>query len=274
MAGLNRVALVSGAASGIGLQTARELVRQGWTVYGGFRPGGRNAPAASAGIAVPLDVTDTGARAAAVETIQSTHGRLDALINSAGVNATGALDGMPERVLRQVMEINFFGAIGLTRDCLPLMRKTGGGTVVMLSSLSALIGLPCGGAYAASKYALEGATESLRYEVEKWGIRVSLIRPGAYATALADVSSGTPRVGAGGDPREVAMKIVETLLSDSPPLQIACGSQAEAVFAQLRTLNEAQRREFAYRIAGTDVGTGGDVQKISAHMSWREKLEK
>ncbi len=290
MAGLNRVVLVSGAASGFGLVTVRELVSAGWTVYAGFRPNGRTAPEPSRGNAIhwlPLDVTDSAARSAAVATIEREQGRLDALVNSAGVNASGPLEEVPDSVLRQVMEVNFFGSIGLTRDCLPLMRTTGGGTVVMLSSLSALIGLPFNGAYAASKYALEGATESLRYEVEAFGIRVTLIQPGAYATSLADVnasasagpscyeayqklraaragvdrgggvegarisvSSGGGARGPGGDPLEVARKIVDTLSLESPGLRVPCGAQAERVIAELRTHDSAQRREFALRVAG------------------------
>ena len=274
MAGLNQVVLVSGAASGLGLATARELALAGWTVYAGFRPDGRSAPDSSPGNVIrwlPLDVTDSKARAAAVAAIERGQGKLNALVNSAGVNASGPLEEIPDGVLRQVMEVNFFGAIGLTRDCLPLLRRTGGGTVVMLSSLSALIGLPFNGAYAASKYALEGAAESLRYEVEAFGVRVTLIQPGAYTTSLADVNASTPagrssyeafeklrasraRVGAGGggDPLEVARKIVDTLGVESPGLRVPCGAQAEAVVAQLRTHDEAQRRAFALRAANID----------------------
>ena len=216
MTGSNQVALVSGAASGIGLETARELCRQGWTVYAGYRPDGRSLPAgvsvhvdgtppevlpaprdevaapnaASGEIHwVPLDVTDSGARAAAAATIAQTHQQLHALINCAGIKASGPLEEVPDRVLRQVMEVNFFGAMGLTRDCLPMMRRCGGGVIIMVSSLSGLIGLPFDGAYAASKFALEGATESLRYELAPLGIRVALIQPGAYATTLADINT-------------------------------------------------------------------------------------
>ncbi|MBS0421333.1 MAG: SDR family NAD(P)-dependent oxidoreductase [Proteobacteria bacterium] len=127
MVGLNRVVLVSGAASGLGLATVRELVRADWTVYAGFRPNGRSAPDLLHGNAIrwlPLDVTDSEARSVAVASIEREQGRLDALVNSAGVNASGPLEEVPDRVLRQVMEVNFFGAIGMTRDCLPLMRRT------------------------------------------------------------------------------------------------------------------------------------------------------
>lgn len=282
MNGTNQVALVSGAASGIGLETARELCRRGWTVYAGYRPAGRSLPddiaaprlnPATSGTAsgvikwVPLDVTDSGARAAAVATIERAHEHLHALINCAGINASGPLEEVPERVLRQVMEVNFFGAMGLTRDCLPLMRGRGGGAIVMLSSLSGLIGLPFDGAYAASKFALQGATESLRNEVAPYHIRVALIQPGAYATSLVDINATASAdasayaafermrlarrmVTGGADPREAALTIVNTVCAPNPPLSIPCGAQAEAVTAQLRTLDEEQRHEFALRAAG------------------------
>ena len=310
MTGSNQVALVSGAASGIGLETARELCRRGWTVYAGYRPAGRSVPhdislrdggslpgsflaprlnsapsEAASGVVhwIPLDVTDAGARAAAVATIAQAHQHLSALINCAGINASGPLEEVPDRVLRHVMEVNFFGAVGLTRDCLPMMRRCGGGVIIMVSSLSGLIGLPFDGAYAASKFALEGATESLRYELAPLGIRVTLIQPGAYATSLADINttasaggsaypafermglarahgstedvanelSPTRRIMSGGaDPREAALTIVSTVCAATPPLRIPCGAQAEAVTVQLRTLDDEQRHEFALRAAG------------------------
>ena len=170
-----RVALVSGAASGIGRATVRALALAGWTVYAGYRPQGRSQPLQEASTQgrvhwLALDVTDGAARRAALAVIAHTQGRLDALVNNAGMLAAGPLEELPERTLRSVMEVNFFGAIDLTRTFLPLMRRNRGGVIVMVSSLSGLIGLPFDGAYAASKFALEGASESLR-------VRTRALRP-------------------------------------------------------------------------------------------------
>ena len=164
------------------------------------------------------------------------------------------------------MEVNFFGAIALTRTFLPLMRRAGGGVILMVSSLSGLIGLPFDGAYAASKFALEGASESLRYELEPFGVKVALVEPGAYATALAVPHAGAAetaydqfeqlrrsRAGEaphGGDPGEAARIIEETLLQQTPELRVPCGAQALAVTARLRTLEGAARRDFALAAAG------------------------
>ena len=268
-----RVALVSGAASGIGRATVRALALSGWTVYAGYRPRGRSQPLQEAltggGVHwLALDVTDAAARRAALAAIAHKHGRLDALVNNAAVLAAGPLEELPERTLRSVMEVNFFGAIDLTRTFLPLMRRNRGGVIVMVSSLSGLIGLPFDGAYAASKFALEGASESLRYELEPFGLKVALIEPGAYATTLGDATHAAPTLSSdypqferlrgaraaqapsGADPAEAARIIVDTIADQAPQLRVPCGAQALAVTQQLRGLDSAARRDFALAAAG------------------------
>jgi NAD(P)-dependent dehydrogenase (short-subunit alcohol dehydrogenase family) len=265
-----KVALVSGAASGIGLATVHALAAAGWVVYAGYRPGGRSArpPQGGPGTSVhwlALDVTDAAARTAALGTISAAHGRLDALVNNAGILSTGPLEEVSEKTLRAVMEVNFFGAIALTRTFLPLMRAHPGGVIVMVSSLSGLIGLPFDGAYAASKFALEGASESLRYELEPTGIKVALVEPGAYATALA-AAAPTPAAasaypqfqclakqrtpGGGADPADAACIILDTINRQAPQLRVPCGVQAVAVTGRLRLLEGAERRDFALAAAG------------------------
>ncbi len=271
------VALVSGAASGIGRATVRALSLAGWTVYAGYRPEGRSPPPPEGpghGRVhwLALDVTDAPARRAALAVISTAHARLDALVNNAGILAAGPVEELPERTLRAVMEVNFFGALGLTRTFLPLMRSNHGGVIVMVSSLSGLIGLPFDGAYAASKFALEGMSESLAYELEPAGVRVALIEPGAYATALGDAPQAATgpsaypeferlrreratRACAGADPADAARVIVDTIMRQAPQLRVPCGEQARAVSEQLRTLDAAQRRALALSAAGvTEAG--------------------
>ncbi|HUL18809.1 MAG TPA: SDR family NAD(P)-dependent oxidoreductase, partial [Steroidobacteraceae bacterium] len=204
----------------------------------------------------------------ALAVIAHARGRLDALINNAGVLAAGPLEELPEGALRAVMEVNFFGAIDLTRTFLPLMRKNRDGVIVMVSSLSGLIGLPFDGAYAASKFALEGASESLRYELEPFGLKVALVEPGAYNTPLGDAtraasttSSEYPQfkrlraaraaqAPSGADPAEAARIIVDTITQHAPQLRVPCGAQALAATQQLRGLEGAARRDFALAAAG------------------------
>src|SRR3984957_5595921 len=141
-----RVALVSGCSSGIGRIIAAHLARAGWGVFAGLRRG-HDAEAGDGLRALglrplALDVTDPAQCAAAIERIGAERGRLDALVNNAGVDALGAVEDQPEHALRLVMEVNFFGAMTLTQRALPLMRRGRGTTIVMVSSLSGLLGLP------------------------------------------------------------------------------------------------------------------------------------
>src|SRR5580698_6949160 len=188
-----RVALVSGCSSGIGQLAAGTLVRAGWIVYAGLRTLAETQTAFAAESdqlrPLPLDVSDSGQIRAAIGRVQSETGRLDALVNNAGIDRLAALEDQSEQELRTIMEVNFFGALALTRAALPLMRARKKSVIVMVSSLSGLIGLPGSSAYCASKFALEGATESLRNEVDRFGVRVALVEPGAYATAMSSKRS-------------------------------------------------------------------------------------
>ncbi len=259
-----RVALVSGCSSGIGHLTARRLARAGWLVYAGLRrldePTVARLQARSLR-PLPLDVTKGAELRAAIDRIAAEAGRLDALVNNAGVDYLGAAEDQPEHALRSVMEVNFFGAMRLTRVALPLMRKRRPSTIVMISSLSGLIGLPGSSAYCASKFALEGATEALRNEVHRFGVRVALIEPGGHATAMsgkrglaADYPPASPYLpmlnhlaqssAPFADPTPVAELIASVIESAAPRLRYAAGEQAREVRAHLATLDDAARQRY------------------------------
>ena len=256
-----RVALVSGCSSGIGRLTARRLARAGWLVYAGQRS--PDADPHPPGLrSVPLDVTDSAQLRSAIDLVASQCGRLDALVNNAGVDSLGSVEDQPEEALRSVMEVNFFGAMALTRLALPLMRRGQRSSVVMVSSLSGLIGLPGSSAYCASKFALEGATEALRNEVGRFGIGVALIEPGAFATAMAAKRRMPPNDPASSpyrpmlehlaraalseaDASPVADLILEVIESGAPQLRYPAGAQARAVVAHLATLDDSARQGYA-----------------------------
>jgi NAD(P)-dependent dehydrogenase (short-subunit alcohol dehydrogenase family) len=266
----NRVALISGCSSGIGRATATYLARAGWVVFAGLRLGD-DEPAAEGLRAeglhlLPLDVTDDAQCAAAIERIGAERGRLDALVNNAGIDALGALEDQSERALRSVMEVNFFGAMALTRRALPLMRRGRRATIVMVSSLSGLLGLPGSSAYCASKFALEGAAEALRNEVGRFGVRVSLVEPGGVASAMsgkrvlaADYPADSPYFPmlrhlersppSLADPTPVAELIFSIIESAAPRLRNAAGDQAVNVVAHLATLDDDGRQQYARRVA-------------------------
>jgi NAD(P)-dependent dehydrogenase (short-subunit alcohol dehydrogenase family) len=265
-----RVALISGCGSGIGRVTARHLAEAGWIVFAGLRRGADGDAGAElraeALRPLPLDVTKQGDLRSAIDRVSAETGRLDALINNAGIDCLGALEDQSDHALRAVMEVNFFGAMALTRLALPLMRSARRSTLIMVSSLSGLLGLPGSSAYCASKFALEGATEALRNEVGRFGVRVALIEPGAYATAMgskhslpADYAQGSPYLpmlrhlalpqSAGADPKLVAELILAVIESEVPRLRYAAGDQARDVMAHLATLDDAARQRYARSVA-------------------------
>lgn len=276
-----RVALVSGCSSGIGRLIAAHLARAGWSVFAGLRRG-HDAEAGESLRALglqplALDVTDPAQCAAAIERIGAERGRLDALVNNAGVDALGAVEDQPEHALRSVMEVNFFGAMALTRRALPLMRRGRDTTIVMVSSLSGLLGLPGSGAYCASKFALEGAAEALRNEVGRFGVRVSLIEPGGFASAMsskrvpaADYPADSPygpmlrhlaqARPAIADPTPVAELVLEIINSAAPRLRNAAGKQAIEVVARLAALDDAGRQAYARAVTDLDWWHGGGAQ--------------
>ena len=183
------VFLVTGCRSGFGKLAAVEAARRGHTVYAGLRDleTRGDLEEAAAGlpvIPVQLDITRAEERAAVVERILAEQGRLDALVNNAGVALGGFLEQLEEDELRHLFEVNLFAAWALTREVLPAMRGRRAGTVVMVSSMSGRLAMPCLGAYASSKFALEGMSEAWRHELAPWGIDVVLVEPGPYRTDI------------------------------------------------------------------------------------------
>ena len=190
--GEHPVVLITGASSGIGRATALHFAGRGWRVYASMRRPERAADlrqqAAGSGwsLATPaLDVTDDQAVARAVEAIlQATGGRIDVLINNAGYYAFGALEETSPEELRAQLDTNVVGVHRVTRAVLPAMRARRTGAIVTIGSIAGKVALPMVGPYHASKWALEGMIEALRYELIPFGIRVALIEPGAYKTDL------------------------------------------------------------------------------------------
>ncbi|MDG0809163.1 SDR family oxidoreductase [Cohnella rhizosphaerae] len=190
---VEKTALVTGASSGFGLLIAVELAKRGYRVAAVMRDTGKQAAlmqaAEQAGAGgrietVKLDVTSAEAIEAAVADMLRRSGRIDVLVNNAGMAVGGFAEEVPMSAWRTQMETNFLGLVAMTRAVLPAMRAQGGGTIVQMSSVSGLWGIPGFGAYAASKFAVEGFSESLRHEVAPFGIRVALVEPGAYRTAI------------------------------------------------------------------------------------------
>lgn len=171
-----RVALVTGASSGIGRAAATALVGAGFQVVGTSRNAAGTLPAA--GITyIDLDVTDDTSVSHAVDEVIDRFGRIDVLVNNAGVGSSGAAEDSSIELDMRVFNINVFGVMRMTKAVLPHMRAQGAGRVVNISSIVGIIPQPYMAAYAASKWAIEGYTESVDHEVREHGIRVVMVEP-------------------------------------------------------------------------------------------------
>jgi NAD(P)-dependent dehydrogenase (short-subunit alcohol dehydrogenase family) len=178
-----QVALVTGASSGIGEAAAHELLAAGFTVYGTSR----NAAAGEERdgvVFLPLDVTDDQSVADAVREVLGRSGRIDVLVNNAGLGVTGAAEESSIEQARALFETNLFGSIRMTRAVLPHMRERGSGRIINLSSVLGVVPAPFGALYAASKHAMEGYSESLDHEVREHGVRVLLVEPAYTRTSF------------------------------------------------------------------------------------------
>ena len=130
-----------------------------------------------------MDLTDIDSIKSAVSDIYEKEGRIDILINNAGMHTGGPIETSPIENIRLQMDTNFLGMVHITREVLPLMRKQGGGTIINFSSIGGLMGLPFQAFYSASKFAIEGFSEALRMEVSRFNIKIVLINPGDFHTS-------------------------------------------------------------------------------------------
>ena len=244
-----RVWLITGASSGFGRALAEAALARGDSVVAAARSveamDGLAPPERV--LAVALDVTDSEQRDAAVAQAVERFGRVDVLVNNAGRTQVGAVEETTDEELRALFELHFFAPAALTRAVLPHMRRQGGGTIVQMSSVGGQVTAPGFGAYCATKFALEGLTETLRDEVAPFGINTLIVEPGAFRTGLfrrdaAYESAAMPeyadtvgptreyvRTNHGlqpGDPAKAAEAILRALDQDDPPLRLVLGADA------------------------------------------------
>jgi NAD(P)-dependent dehydrogenase (short-subunit alcohol dehydrogenase family) len=241
------VALVTGASSGIGRATAEALVAEGFAVVGTSRDPATAAPLEGVTF-IELDVTDADQVRAAVEQVAEQFGRIDVLVNNAGVGMAGAAEESTIGQAKAVFDINVFGVMRMTNAVLPHMRAQGSGRVVNVSSVLGFIPAPFMAAYAATKHAIEGYSESVDHEVREHGVRVLLVQPGYTSTAfeantqwsdspltayadqrdvVRDVLAEAMR--GADDPSVVAKAIVTAALDRKPKLRYPAGTTAARV---------------------------------------------
>jgi NAD(P)-dependent dehydrogenase (short-subunit alcohol dehydrogenase family) len=185
---MTKAILITGCSSGIGHYTAHALSQRGYRVFASARKPIDVARLQREGLeSVQLDVQDSASIEAAVDTVlERTEGRLYALFNNAGYGQPGAVEDLTRELLREQFETNVFGLMELTNRVIPVMRAQGAGRIIQNSSVLGIAALPYRGAYNASKFALEGLTDTLRLELRDTQIRVSLIEPGPIVSRFRD----------------------------------------------------------------------------------------
>lgn len=250
----HRVVVVTGASSGIGRVCAQHLASRGCRVFGAQR----RTEAQSDGIEmVAMDVTNDESVRAAIDTIHRRAGRIDAVVNNAGNSIMGAIEDTSIEEAKAQLDTNFFGVLRICRAVLPIMRAQGGGYIINVGSLAGIQGLPFHGLYAASKFALEGMTESLRLETRRFGIKVVVIEPGDFDTALPSARRTAAAAGAGSAYREaferskaqqekdetgaptpepVARLVERILLSPNPATRYSVGMLGQRIVVPLKRL--------------------------------------
>lgn len=175
------IILITGISSGFGLAMARQLAAEGHTVYGTVRRDVEQLPGVHY---LRADVRDTASVKAAVDAVLSAEGRIDVLVNNAGMGIGGPVEFAPEDDVKLQMDTNFMGQMRFAQAVLPAMRRQGGGKILCFSSIGGVMGLPFQGFYSASKFAIEGFCEALQIEVRRHGIQVILIEPGDFSTGF------------------------------------------------------------------------------------------
>lgn len=244
-----RVAVVTGSSTGNGFDTSLLLAKNGYHTYATMRNLDKStrikeiAKKDSMLLEVlPLDVTDDKSVAEAIDMISNRHRRIDVLVNNAGYEMHGAVEDLSLDEIKAQFETNFFGAVRLMKAVIPMMRKQRSGIIVNVSSIGGRIGVPLNSAYTGSKFALEGFSESMKYELEGFGIKVILIEPGAVKTNfLENIKQGQQAMNPDSPYAELSKKVSEGVResfkeSSCSPVQVA-----EAILSAIKSENPNTR---------------------------------
>src|SRR4051812_49238436 len=275
---MSKTWFVTGASRGLGVEIARKALRAGHSVVATGRDPDRVRQAVGAHdnlLTVALDITDPEAAIAAAKAAVDRFGRIDVLVNNAGNFYAGYFEEISATQFRTQMETNFFGPLNVTRAILPIMRQQRSGQVLTITSTAGLIGQEFVVAYAASKFALEGWMESLRFDVAPYGIRTMSVEPGFFRTELLVEGASTkwPKLQVddyaertaktvtawsgmnglqGGDPAKLAAAMVK--LSDSGDLPLRFIAGADAMAAVEENLKTIQAQIDAHRTLSASLG--------------------
>ncbi len=253
-----KVAFITGCSSGMGRESARHLSQNGYRVYAGSRTPEKLSDIASSTLyPILIDITDPVSVAQALEGID----RIDLLVNNAGYGLVSTVEEVTEKEMLAQFDVNVFGVLRMCRYVIPIMRRQNSGVIINISSFLGKIGLPLFTLYNASKYALEGITDSLRYELADFHIRVHSIMPGFFDTNFArdnlvindaifkedspyrkTVAQLLPiiseQINSGNDPRDIAQMILEIAENGDAPARQTAGDKARKFIPMRRELSD------------------------------------
>jgi len=264
-----KVAVVTGCSSGIGHEISLILARNGFTTYATMRnlQKGSDLKSIAEDEKLPLhftqlDVTDENSVKRAIQTIYDEAGRIDLLVNNAGYGLTGAFEDLSIDEIKTQYETNVFGLIRTTQAVLPIMRKQRSGLIVNISSGAGRFGFPTGSAYVSTKFAVEGLTESMSYEVEPFGIKVILIEPGMiktnffnssvlakkskdpnspYAPLMTGMKNSIDKVMENAStPQYVAEVVFDAVTNENPKLRYLAGKDVEQLVEAKRKMSDEE----------------------------------
>jgi NAD(P)-dependent dehydrogenase (short-subunit alcohol dehydrogenase family) len=271
---MTKVAVVTGSSSGIGFETSLLLARNQFKTYATMRNLNKSTElleiAAKENIplkVIPLDVNDDASVDIAFDTILKENERIDVLVNNAGFDMFGSLEELTIDEIRAQFETNFFGVVRTTKAVIPTMRKQGSGVIIIVSSIGGRVGLvPFNTPYHASKFALEGFTESLRHELAEFGVKAILIEPGGvktnfvdniktaknynptdspYAKTMQKIFEGIgPIMADASPPGEVARVILSAINSNVPNVRYPVGKDAESVLKARSELSDNEMEKW------------------------------
>lgn len=270
-----RVAIVTGSSSGIGLDTSITLAQNGFLTYATMRNLDKGSIIETAAEkekipirVVELDVTDDRSVSDAIQRIISEIGKIDVLVNNAGYGLVGAFEDLSMEEIKSQYETNVFGLMRVTQKVLPIMRNQESGIIVNVSSGAGIFGYPGGSAYVSTKFAVEGLTESISYELESFGIKVVLIEPGFIRTNFANAMILAKKAQ---DPNSPYSAMMQTIQSNSGEMA-KNASPVDSVSSAILKAVTSTRPNLRY-LVGKDVETWAANKKAMSDTEFHNMMQ-
>lgn len=271
---MEKVALVTGSSSGIGFETALALARENYFTYASMRNTSKAGKIQEIAkkenlnlTVIELDIDKEDSIKSAVKKIQEQKGRIDVLVNNAGYGLFGCLEDITMEELKAQFQTNFFGVVSLIQEIAPIMRKQGSGIIVNVSSVAGRIGFPGTPAYISSKFALEGLSECMRYELSPFGIKTIIIEPGVIQTnffSSMKVAHGKP----GSPYKEITEKVMNgvKMMAEmgTPPAEVA-----KTIMKSINTAEPLPRY-----VVGSDASMFLEAKKMKTDLEFENYIKK